>query len=141
MSKSESVALVLEVDPGLGRINGRAVMRQRGRGRGAKRFVGKSDAYKGFMADVSLEARKVATSVGRFEAGALGVSITFYVPAMREGFPDLDVDASIKATLDGLVRGGLIDDDRRFMECHARKRFDPRRPRVTVLVYRLTESA
>lgn len=130
------------VRPGLGRINGRAVLQQR---RGGKRAIGKSDAYRSYCAEVSFAAAAQLGQVGCFRGGLLGVAVTFYVESVRhleaipEGFllADLDVDASIKATLDGLQQGGLLDDDARVVELHARKRVDKARPRVAVAVCRV----
>lgn len=136
-------------DPSAGRINGRATLRAVGRS--SKRRIGKSDAYIAYMADVQAAALKARRRTGvSFQDGVLGISVSFYfpsvvdpnnkrrkipLPGVPEGLGLTDVDAPVKCLLDGIQASGLIDDDVRFVEVHARKRVDKARPRAVVLIW------
>lgn len=134
---------MIPIDPSGGRKNGRAVIRRKGRT--GKRFVGTSDAYQRFKADVSLHAARQLGSVAPFRSGILACSLTVYCKSQRHldrlppGFllGGLDATAALDATLDGLQSGGLIDDDARLVEAHVRKRLDPRNPRIAVAIWHL----
>jgi Holliday junction resolvase RusA-like endonuclease len=66
----------------------------------------------------------------RFGAAEVGVSIAFYIGAKGRR---ADIDNLQKTVLDGLVKGGLIDDDRQVSELRARRlRLDPARTVIVV---------
>lgn len=138
-----AIAFVIDARPGQGRINGRAKMQARG----GKRRIGKSDAYRGFVGAVARAAEAQRGKVETFRSGVLAVAITIYCETQRHldrlpaGYElgELDVDAPIKAILDGLQAGRLVDDDVRIAEVHVRKRLDRKRPRVAVRIWHLLE--
>lgn len=127
------VRLVVPIAPGEGAINRRFVSVARGRMVTAKR-------YRSFTAAVAEQAQAAAAVHGRFEQGEVAVAIVEYWPRLHRthgnaGIAFGDVDAPVKAVLDGLKAGGLLDDDARVVEVHAKKRVDAACPRVLVAVW------
>lgn len=131
------LTFVAHVAPGLGRQNGRL----ESDGRGGRRNAARYDEFKDTVAIACNNARRRA-GVGTIREGVVGVSLTFYWPTRThrvrlapQPWPNGDVDAAIKATLDALADGGAYDTDARVGEVHARKRYDKDAPRVVVHVF------
>ena len=121
--------------PGLGKVNGRSKMMARG----GRREIGTSDEYKAFKTETEIAARNVMGIRRPIAWGAVSVAITFWWPrrnrklaGVPQPWPMGDVDATIKAVLDGLQAGGVFDSDARVGEVHARKRYDKEYPRVVI---------
>lgn len=143
MTVTDRVSFVVRVDPALGRINGRTKLATAGRG--GRVFAKTSDPYREYKGAISLGAAAMRKrGYPRLDAGILACAITFYSKRQRHlenlpggcALPLLDCDATIKATLDGLAKGGLIDDDARIVEQHVRK-IHSDEPRVAIAVWRL----
>lgn len=132
----DSLRITIPISPGIGRVNGRFTMRRRGKGGSA--FPGKTASYQRFVDAVAKHAGAAARSSGVRVRGPASVSVTQWWPEARH-LDDVDValgdvDGPLKAILDGLQAGGVLDDDARVVEVHARKRVDRERPRVEILV-------
>lgn len=115
--------LVLVVSPRSCRINGRSTLRTKPRP-----TIVKSHEYAGAMLKIEQQvaAWMHRTGAEPFEQGAIAMSVVFFVAKTRRldtPTPYLDADSPLKCLLDGMQKGGLIDDDVRIAELHVRKGF------------------
>lgn len=83
----------------------------------------------------------IAACLGAHQYGdaLVRVQIDSYWPRKRrggklDGVAMGDVDACVKATLDGLKHGGIYDDDAQVVSIGAHKHYDKHRPRVDVRI-------
>lgn len=129
-----------------GRVNNARELQRRG----GKAYVGKTDEYKAYIERVAVHAR--AAHRGAPIDGPAECRLGVYWPARhgpvkRRGKPDerpnpahglalVDVDAMIKATLDGLQVGGVVLDDALFAKLTIEKHYDPDEPRIEILSWK-----
>lgn len=131
------VQFTVDIQPGDGRINGRFEINAINRA--GHSTLRKSVRYRSYVEHVAHACRGRCE---RFDSGLCSVSMVFYWPTQdhetlgrNAKYPRGDVDASIKATLDGLQLAGVIDDDARVVEVRARKAYDRARPRVEITIH------
>lgn len=100
----------------------------------------KTAAYRTYRQLIAFHARKAMLEtfgrgkgpgmhVARF-GGFCTVKLTFYFDSARP-----DGDNAVKPTLDALADGGIVEDDRQFVNYVVQKRIDRKNPRIEIEVW------